>query len=365
MKSSDLRRDVGQLVIMGFTGAEMTSPLRVVLRAIQPGGVILFARNITGARQTWQLLDECSQAVRERLFRCVDLEGGTVDRLRDVMAHAPAAADVFATGDRKLFRRHGRVIGDEVRALGFNTDFAPVFDLALPPSQRVLTTRSVSADPKETVAYAREFLRGLADARVLGCGKHFPGLGEASLDTHKELPSISKRWKALWREDLFPYRELRKQFAFCMVAHANYPDVTRDKLPASLSRKWLDRILRGKIGYDGLALSDDLEMGGVLAAASIGDAAIQTLRAGADLFLVCHNEEQVWRAYEAVLHEAERDRKFARLVAKRAERLRRFKKRARELKIAADAPTARSIARLKDAMRRFTAEVHAYGAERL
>ena len=269
MKPSEIRANVGELIIMGFVGQEMTSALRVALSAVRPGGIILFARNIAAPRQTWELLHACRAAAAERPFLCVDLEGGTVDRLRDMIAPAPPAAEVFETGEPKLFRRHGRVVGEEVRALGFNTDFAPVFDLKLPPSQPVLTTRTVSADPKQTVAYAREFLRGLDDARVLGCGKHFPGLGEAALDTHKELPSIAKSWKDLWAQDVAPYRELRKEIPFVMVAHANYPDVTRDKLPASLSKKWIEAILRDKVGYKGLVLADDLEMGGVLSTVSI------------------------------------------------------------------------------------------------
>ncbi len=357
MRPTELRAAVGQLIIMGFAGAEVSSPLCVVLRAIQPGGVILFARQTTSATATWETLHECRACITETPFLCVDLEGGTVDRLRDVIAHAPPAAEVFATGNRKLFRRHGRLIGDEVRALGFNTDFAPVFDLAFPASQPVLTTRVVSADPQQTASYAREFLRGLREARVLGCGKHFPGLGEAALDTHHELPSVRKKLDTMWREDLVPYRELRREAAFVMVAHANYPAVTGDKLPASLSKRWMQDILRKKIGYRDLVIADDLEMGGVLAATGIGDAAIATLRAGADMFLVCHNEEQVWRTYDAVLHKAERDKKFAKLVSERARRVRGAKKKWRELRGEAPKPTEKTVADLRAAMLRFREDV--------
>src|SRR5208283_5896632 len=142
-------------------------------------------------------------------------------------------------------------------------------------------------EPRATVTYAREFLCGLRDCKVLGAGKHFPGLGEASLDSHDELPSIAKSWKRLWSEDLLPYRELRRELPFVMVAHAAYSQVTGDRTPASLSKKWMSEILRRKIGYRGLIITDDLDMGGVLSAASIEDAAADTLRAGADMFLVC------------------------------------------------------------------------------
>ena len=310
----DLRAQVGQLLIFGFDGTEPSARLRTAIGTIQPSGVILFARNIVEPRQTWELLKEVRGLSTAPMFRCVDMEGGTVDRLKAVIAPAAAAADVFATGRKKLFRQHGRLIGEECRALGFNVDFAPVLDLGLEPSRKVLASRAVSASPKETVAYAKGFLKGLGDAHILGCGKHFPGLGEANLYTHHELPAITKKEKRLWSEDLYPYRKLRKELPFVMVAHAAYPDVTCDRTPASISRKWIADILRTKIGYRGLVISDDLEMGGVLAAGSIEHAAIETLRAGADLFLVCHKEEHVWATYRAVLKEAERDQRFAALV---------------------------------------------------
>ena len=139
--------------------------------------------------------------------------------------------------------------------------------------------------------YAREFLRGLGDAGVLGCGKHFPGLGEATLDTHRELPSVDKPLRKMWTEDLLPYRALRRELPMVMVSHAAFPAVTKYRTPASLSKKWIADILRKKIGYCGLICSDDLEMGGVLAAAPIEEAMIGHIRAGGDLGLICHQEE--------------------------------------------------------------------------
>ncbi|MBV9608380.1 MAG: beta-N-acetylhexosaminidase [Acidobacteria bacterium] len=350
---SDLRSRLGQLLIMGFEDAAMSNALRAVLRAIEPGGVILFRRNIADAKQTWELLRECQNAVAMPLFRCIDMEGGTVDRLRDTIAPAAAAAPVFATQQKKLYREHGRVIGEEVRALGFNTDFAPSVDLAFDASAPVMTTRVVSSHAKQVVTYAGEFLRGLRDARVLGCGKHFPGLGEASLDTHKELPSIKKAWKKLWDEDIYPYRELRREMPFVMVAHAAYPAVTKKGVPASLSDRWMREILRDKIGYRGLIVSDDLEMGGVQAAAPIEEAAVETLRAGADMYLVCRNEEHVWSTYEAVVREAERDRKFAAIAERVVDRVVKVKRGFRKLLPMSAAPTEKTVARLRKELMRF------------
>jgi beta-N-acetylhexosaminidase len=346
-KTETLRRQVGQLLILGFEGLEIDGKLRTTLSTLQPGGVILFARNIDESRQTWRLLRDSQATTRVPMFLCVDLEGGSVDRLKKVIAPAPSVEQVFATGNRKLFRMHGNILGLEARALGFNTDFAPVFDLGFEASRSVLTSRTASSNPKETIAYASEFLKGLKAANVLGCGKHFPGLGEGNLDSHHDMPVVRKSWKAMWAEDLMPYRELRSQIPFVMVAHASYPEVTKDQQPASLSRKWMQEVLRKKIGYRGLIISDDLEMGGVLSTGSIEDVAVETLRAGADMFLVCHNQELVWRGYEAVLRTAESDRKFAAQVEKAAQRVLKFKKRAKELRGFAAEPKAKVVERLK------------------
>src|SRR5271165_4481601 len=200
--SLELRQRVGQLLIMGCDGTTLSSRLRLMLATLCPSGVILFKRNIEEAAQTHALLREVKRTVSTPMFLCVDMEGGTVDRLRDVIAPAPSVAEVAASGSKKLFRKYGRIIGEEVHALGFNTDFAPVLDLQFEASKSVLTSRTVSANPKEAIAYAREFLRGMREANVLGCGKHFPGLGEANLDSHNALPVINKPRKRLWSQDL-------------------------------------------------------------------------------------------------------------------------------------------------------------------
>jgi len=323
--SLTLRQQVGQLMIMGFDGTDVSARLRTMLATFQPGGVILFKRNIDAATQTHALLRSVEKASTIPLFRCVDMEGGTVDRFRDVVAPIPSAAEVARTGSTKLFRKHGKVIGRQLRALGFNTDFAPCVDLRLPESIDVLGPRTVSSDPKEIVRYAREFLGGLRDARILGCGKHFPGLGGAALDSHNALPAIARSWDEVWNQDLVPYRELRRQFPFVMVAHVSYPKITGGNTPASLSKKWITGVLRERIRYLGLVVSDDLDMGGVLNSVSVEEAAVATLKAGSDVFLICQKEENVWRAYEAVYKYAERNSSFARMVARKAKRVIAFK----------------------------------------
>jgi beta-N-acetylhexosaminidase len=345
LKSSTAER-AGELLIVGFDGTEISPALRGMLTRVQPAGVILFARNIVNAQQTHQLLKDCQACVEEPLFTAVDLEGGRVDRFRNVSGPTPSAADVFSTGDRKLFRKHGELIGRIGAALGFNLDFAPVLDLAFEASRKVMSSRTFSTDPAEVVRYARAFLAGLASAGVIGAGKHFPGLGEANLDSHYDLPVIEKSFAELWQQDLVPYREMKRELAMVLVNHANYPAVTHDPLPASLSKKWITSILRRKIGYSGLVVSDDLEMGGVLECASIGEAGVEFIRAGGDLLLVCHEQKNVEEAFESIIGESRPSAAFRRRVSESRARIANFKKKSAAFKLRLSAPSPEKISRL-------------------
>ncbi len=328
-----------------------------MLRRVQPAGVILFARNIKTPNQTWELLRDCQKCVSTPLFICVDLEGGRVDRFRDVLGLTPSAAEVFSTGDRKLFRKHGQIIGENCRALGFNVDFAPVLDLAFEASRSVMSSRAVSASTRETILYACEFLAGLRAARVLGCGKHFPGLGEGNLDSHHELPVIEKPLKKLWTEDLFPYRTLRAQLPMVMVSHAAYPQVTRDRTPASLSKKWITDILRKRIGFRNLIVSDDLEMGAVLSAAPVGESAVQHIRAGSDLCLICHREDYIEQAFEQLTTASEGDATFRKRAAESVKRVLAFKNKSSPFLAAAKRPDAATSEKLSRKLWEFGEQV--------
>src|ERR1019366_8154228 len=195
------------------------------------------------------------------------------------------------------------------------------------------------------------------------CGKHFPGLGEATLDTHHELPSVEKPLRRLWDEVLVPYRSLSllRELPFVMVSHAAYPEVTKERTAASLSKRWITGILRKKIGYRGLICSDDLEMGGVLAAAPIEQAMIGHIRAGGDLGLICHQEDFILRAHEAVVREAERDGRFARRVRESAGRVLAFKEKAFDKRAAARrrtlVPTSARVEKLTRQLWEFGEEI--------
>jgi len=320
--TAKLRQAAGNLLVVGLAGTELTDLERAWLKQVRPAGVILFRRNIDNARQTRALLAEATALCSPRSFRCVDVEGGTVDRLRDALAQMPSAQAVATaarkTGKTSLIREQGELVARAVKAFGFNTTLAPVLDLALPVSAGVMSTRAAAPTAAGVVEYARDFLAGLAKHGVVGCGKHFPGLSGGALDSHLETPSIRRSWREIWQEDLSPYRELRNELPMVMVSHAAYPDTPGKGRPASVSPYWISAVLRKRIGYRGIVFSDDMEMGGILNFMPIEEAAIAAIRAGMDLLEICHSPKLILCAYEALVSEAECSAAFRKLLLARA-----------------------------------------------
>jgi beta-N-acetylhexosaminidase len=231
------------------------------------------------------------------------------------------------TGKLKLIREHGELIARGVKAFGFNTTLGPVVDLALPESAGVLGTRAAAATPEAVVDYARNFLAGLAAQGVVGCGKHFPGLGGGVEDSHLATPVIRRSHRDLWQKDLAPYRELRSELPMIMVNHASYPATRGKDLPASASPYWITTVLRKRLGYWGLIFSDDMEMGGILKFMPMEEAAVAAIRAGMDLLEICHSPELILRAFEALIAEGERSSTFRNLVLARAGQVARMRGR--------------------------------------
>jgi beta-N-acetylhexosaminidase len=362
----NLRQDVGQLLLVGLSATTLDATERAWLRLIRPSGVVLFRRNIEDAGQTHALLDSLDATVGDGpLFRAVDVEGGLVDRLRDLIAPMPAPADVAATGNKKLFRDHGYLIGSELRLLGFNVAFAPVLDLRTAASAEVMRTRVVSGDPRRVIAYAEAFLTGLSKAGALGCGKHFPGLGGGALDSHHATPAIERTWKQLWEEDMLPFRKLHRALPFIMVSHATYPLASSKPdsaaLPSSISHLWIERTLRHKIGYRGLVVSDDMEMGGILHYAPMEQAAVAAIAAGTHLIEICKDPALVLTAYEAILSEAERSRPFRNIVEQAAETVRTHRHKLLRHAGPVPAPTAEQLNQMRNAVTRFAGDVAAQG----
>jgi beta-N-acetylhexosaminidase len=320
--SETMRSAAGSLLVVGLGGIELTALERAWLKLVRPAGIILFRRNIADAAQTRALLSDATRLCAPHSLRCVDVEGGTVDRLRDALAPIPSAQAVAKAG---FAIEHGTLVGRALKAFGFNTTLAPVLDLALSGSAAVMGTRAAAASPDDVANYARDFLGGLAKEGIAGCGKHFPGLGGGMQDSHLETPEIARGGKEIWLDDLAPYRALRSELPMVMVNHAAYPKTPSDVRPASVSQYWITTVLRKRIGYRGIIFSDDLEMGGILKYMPIEEAVVTAVRAGMDLMEICHSPELILRAYEALIAEAERSKAFSAMLTARARRTSRLR----------------------------------------
>jgi beta-N-acetylhexosaminidase len=328
----DLRVKVGQLFFVGFDGTVDGPALRDYLDAVRPGGLIHFARNIESAEQVRALNDALMQASEGAKagrgasvpapFISVDQEGGRVSRLRKIFPPLPTAAALASLSEARI-RDYGRALGAALGALGFNADYAPVVDLSSPGAVNGIGDRSFGEDAALVVRCARAFIAGFTDAGIASWVKHFPGLGATDLDSHIGLPVCGRDAAAMWDRDLLPFRECANDAAGVMIAHVHCPVFDPDTaVPASLSRAVVTGLLRARMGYEGIALTDDLEMGAV-AGPPPADLALATLRAGSDMIMFCNSEPKAREAYEGVydavrsgaIDEAIIDRSVARILA--------------------------------------------------
>ncbi|MFN2385814.1 MAG: glycoside hydrolase family 3 N-terminal domain-containing protein [Thermoanaerobaculia bacterium] len=294
----------------GFEGTSLSRAERRILERYPPRAVILFARNIGGGEQLDELVADV-EALPGPPFLCVDQEGGTVDRFREMFGPSLSLRRAAAAGQA---RRAGEVAGEICAHFGISVDLAPVVDLALPGAgETILGERSAGGSADEVLPAAREFLQGLHSRGVGGCLKHFPGLGRAALDTHASLPRLPEDAEEEER-DLRPFRELMREAHAVMVSHA----AGSDGIPASLSGAIADDLLRGRLGFDGAGFSDDLEMGALAAFGELPERSAAACRAGCDLLFVCRRIELLPECVAAVARDVSHERQAeadARLTA--------------------------------------------------
>lgn len=279
-------------LFIGLAGTTLTPANRQLLEDIQPGGVILFARNIDSRPQLRRLIADIKETCQHPPTIGIDHENRRVNRLRYLVGELPSLADVVAQHRAHVF---GRELGRQLRDLGIDLDFAPVLDLELfdEETDNALRERCWGRDPATVVAHAGEFIEGLQAEGVAACPKHFPGLGGARCDAHDALPIITRRAAELWEEDARPFCELLGRCQAVMVGHGCYPALDPDH-PASLSRPIITGWLRERLGFRGRVLTDDLEMGAI---GKVATAAVAARAAGADQLLVCHTPETIREAH--------------------------------------------------------------------
>jgi len=309
-----IEEKVGQLFFIGISGPELDKATETLLNEIRPGGACLFARNIKSPQQTRELLDGLRVILALEPFLSIDQEGGRVDRLRRIITPMPAANRFRQLTHVQEF---AAMNAEVLRLLGFNMNFAPVVDVV--DDARVnptngLYSRAFGHSPEDVIDLAGAFLNELQSGGIVGCVKHFPGLGAASVDSHDELPLVGISDEELAGSDLFPYATMigSGSVKMVMVAHAAYPlldlqeaDQNGRLLPSSLSFHIVTKLLREEIGFGGVAITDDLEMGAIVKNYGIGEACKMAINAGNDMLAICANESAVREGYKAIIQGVE------------------------------------------------------------
>ncbi len=308
--SLPLEQKIGQLFFIGLSGTQTDDWARELLKEISPGGVCLFSRNIREAAQTRKLLDDIRKSSTITPLLSLDQEGGLVDRLRRIVEPMPAANLLM---NIEQVRYLAAITAEIVLILGFNMNFAPVVDVMDDERGKFvngLFSRTFGKTKEEVFEFSKVYLETLQKNGCLGSIKHFPGLGATEVDSHEELPCVNLNFEEFDSFDLFPYKEFlkTKEVHAVMIAHAAFPNLDlqeRDRngklLPSSLSFNFTTKLLREQLGFDGLALTDDLEMGAILKNYGIGEASKMAIKAGQDLLLICNDSNAIREGFYAVL----------------------------------------------------------------
>jgi beta-N-acetylhexosaminidase len=373
---SGLARDVGQLMWVGFYGTEAPPALVKEIAAGDTGAVVVFKRNLAievagtaqiargggaamsgGAAMAQEVVDvdaliEMHRALHAAapadapLLVTIDQEGGTVQRVRAPATQWPPmlAHDGFgAPADATLANEVGAALGRELAALGVDVDFAPVLDIHTNPANPVIGERAFGRDAETVARRALAFARGLESAGVLACGKHFPGHGDTATDSHFELPRVDHDLERLEKVELAPFaRAAAAGMPMIMTAHVVFAAIDPDQ-PATLSAKVIGGVLRKRLGFTGVVVSDDLDMKAIIDHVGAGDAAVRAVRAGCDALLVCRDEAHQREAREALIREGERDSELRRRIGEAAARVIAVKSQAHTARKAAAAVTRETI----------------------
>lgn len=328
-KTDSIKRKAGRLLFVGLPGTRLDRHSRRLLGEVQPGGVVLFGRNIESAEQVALLTAQIRDAVGHPVLIGVDQEGGLVDRFREISEPAPSAKAVRSAGQSELAKKFGFLSARVLRLLGFNINFAPVLDLSGANHDNGLRGRTFGANAATVSRLAGAYLDGLQEGRVVGCGKHFPGLGGSTVDSHRRLPVVSHSWDEIFERDLVPFMDLMfhrrgERLLSVMVSHAAFPEVSEflqawfrrtgqlppleslHQLPATISGNVVMRLLRQALKFDGLVITDDMEMGAVVQTLSVAEASLRAIQAGSDMILICEQAANFVAARDAVVEAIEK-----------------------------------------------------------
>ena len=333
-----LESKAGRLLFVGLPVTKLDRHWREFLREVRPGGVILFGRNVESAEQVALLTAQIRDAAGRDVLVGVDQEGGLVDRFRDACEPMPSAKAVRNAGRADLAEMFGTLSARALRLMGFNINFAPVLDLSGDNEENGLRARTFGQQPETVSMLAGGYLEGLQRGQVIGCGKHFPGLGGSKVDSHRNLPVVTHTWQEIFQRDLVPFMDLMfhrpgERLRSVMVSHAAFPDISEflqdlfrqegdpptiqglHQFPATISGNVTTRLLRSILKFDGLVITDDMEMGAVVQTLTVPEACLRAVEAGSDMVLICEREENVLASRDELARAVREQRLSARALA--------------------------------------------------
>lgn len=280
---------LGQLILTGVPGKELDPETVKLFHRVQPGGFILFGRNIESASQLRKLIDDLRDISEIEPIITIDQEGGRVSRLRLIGNEPPNAQQLREKGDVDLIRRHGGITGRLLRLFGFNLDLCPVLDISLDDeADNSLRGRCYGKTVEQVVRNAGAFNDAMREQGITSCGKHFPGYSAATVDAHHDLPKIDRTRDKLEKEELAVFRQFSSRVDSMMICHGWYPCFEPKKAPASLSHRVITQLLREEMGFEGLIMTDDLDMGAILNEYGLEETIRRAIAAGNDLAMICH-----------------------------------------------------------------------------
>lgn len=328
LHSLSARALAGQRLMVGFDGTEFDSDLKYLIDTLLVGGIILFKRNI-GTPEALRLLCESAQAHagacgQPPLIIAIDQEGGSVARLKKPFTEFDGNPSMKSVADAIRF---AEITADELKRVGINMNFAPVLDVAPEGIESIMATRSFGPDPEWVAMMGETVIRRLQEKGIMAVAKHFPGIGRTVLDSHLDLPVLETPLSDLESFDLLPFRRaIEAGVAGMMLSHIHYPRIDPD-WPASLSPLIAGDLLRKKLNYNGVVMTDDLDMGAIVKHFGFEGAISQVMAAGIDLILVCHRSEKIETGLEKILELGTRSERQAHRARASVERILNLKRR--------------------------------------
>lgn len=308
LDSMTLEEKAGQLLIVGFKGTFLNDRTKSYLNDLKVGGLILFDRNIESKGQIIGLVEEIKGSNAEEdipLFLCIDEEGGSISRLPKEYRRLPDPFQIGETNDVDIAFQFGQLLGNRVKGLGLNLNFAPVLDIHSNPDNPVIGKRAYGTNPERVSDIGLEVAKGIRNSSIIPAVKHFPGHGDTSTDSHLELPIIDKSLEELRNFELIPFEDaIENNIEMIMMAHILLPSLDKD-YPATLSKKIVHDLLRDEMGYEGVIVSDDMTMGAIVNNFTLEDACIDFLKAGGDILLVCHGEDNPRIVFDKIIEAVE------------------------------------------------------------